>query len=236
MRIEFWVMTIAVGTALAACGKPAAGEAELAAATTESPSPAVDPALAPAVVEPAFDASAAPAGAYKSDPGHAYITFSYSHMGYSNPMVRWGSWTGDLNWNPSAPEQSSVTATIDVGSVDSGVEKLDNHLRSADFFDAEIFPTIAFKSTSVKLTGLSTAEIAGELTVKDVTKPVTLSATINKAADDAFAKAYKLGFSAEGKLNRSDYDVGLYAPMVGDEVSYRIEAEFVMPKEQAPAQ
>jgi len=73
--------------------------------------------------------------------------------------------------------------------------------------------------------------MTGDLTIKGVTKPVTLDVTINRAADDSFAKAYKLGFSATGVLKRTDFGVDLYAPLVSDEVPFKIEAEFVMPKE-----
>lgn len=229
------LMTTAALALLAACGKPkpeeTAAPAESAEATPADAAPAVEETAAPAA--PAFDASAAPAGVYKTDPTHAYLSFSYNHLGYSNPIVRWGGWSADLNWNPAAPEQSSVTATIDVASVDTGVEKLDEHLRAADFFDAETYPAITFTSTGLTLGGGASATMTGDLTIKDVTKPVTLDVAINKAADDDFAKAYKLGFSATGVLKRSDFGVDLYVPMVSDEVPFRIEAEFVMPKETA---
>lgn len=181
---------------------------------------------------PAFDATAAPTGVYKSDPGHTYTAFSYNHMGYSNPIVRWGSQTAELDWNAEDPSKSSVTATIDVASVDTGVPALNDHLKAADFFDAEQYPTIAFKSTAVNVNGPNTAELTGDLTIKDVTRPVKFDVTINKAADDGFAKAYKLGFSAKGAIKRSDFGVDLYVPMVSDDVSFTIEAEFAQPKPQ----
>lgn len=231
MRHEFLAAAAAL-TLLAACGKE------------QTPAPAAEP---PAAAEPApvaeappaqtkFDASTAPAGPYKTDPRHAYIAFSYDHMGYSHPMVRWGDWSADLTWNPAAPEQSSVTATINVASVDTGVAQLDEHMKSADMFDAGTYPTITFKSTGLTLSGGSSAIMTGDLTVKDVTRPVTLDVTINRAANDDFAKAYKLGFSAKGVLKRSDFGVDLYVPMVGDDVSFLIETEFVMPRDPEAGQ
>jgi len=220
--------------AAAAMGLAACGNSETSAPTASSPPAASQPAASEqaAQAEEAVDRSAAPAGVYANDPKHAYIYFSYDHMGYSRPTVRWRTWNAELDWNPDAPEQSSVEATIDVSSIDSGVDALDDHLRSPDFFEAETYPTISFTSTGMELTGPNTGKMTGDLTIKDVTKPITLDVRINRAADDGFAKAYKLGFSATGKLNRSDYDAGLYVPMVGDEVQISIESEFLMPKEE----
>jgi polyisoprenoid-binding protein YceI len=227
--------------ALAACGKPneAAAPVEPAVSAEAEAAQATSPEAAAetAPVEAPFDVSMTIPGLYKSDASHAYITFSYDHQGYSRPWLRWRSWTGDLNWNPSAPEQSSITAVIDAASVDSGVDKFDEHLKSADFFEVEKFPQITFNSTSVKIDGPATAKVAGDLTVKGVTKPVTLDVKINRAADDDFAKGYKLGFSGKTAVKRSDFGVDKYTPFVGDDVEIVIEAEFVMPKEEgAPAQ
>lgn len=220
--------------ALAGCGNQAekAAPAEPAAAT--EPAPAAE-ALAESVEAP-FDVSATVPGVYKSDAAHAYITFSYDHQGYSRPWLRWRSWTGDLNWNPADPSQSSIAVVIDAASIDSGVDKFDEHLKSADFFDVANHPQITFNSTSVTVDGPATAKVAGDLTIKGVTKPVTLDVKINRAADDDFAKGYKLGFSGKTSVKRSDFGVDKYTPIVGDDVEIIVEAEFVMPKEPAPAQ
>lgn len=224
---------------LAACGKPneSATPAEPAVSAEADAAPSPEAFAKTAPVEAPFDVSMTVPGLYKSDTGHAYITFSYDHQGYSRPWLRWRSWTGDLNWNPSAPEQSSITAVIDVASIDSGVDEFDEHLKSADFFEAEKYPQITFNSTAVTIDGPATAKVAGDLTVKGVTKPVTLDVKINRAADDDFAKGYKLGFSGKTAVKRSDFGVDKYTPYVGDDVEIVIEAEFVMPKEEpAPAQ
>lgn len=228
MRNEI-LMAASALTLLAACSKeqtlaPEASAAEPAPVTEAAP------------VEAKFDASAAPAGDYKTDPRHAYVTFSYDHMGYSHPSVRWSDWSADLSWDPAAPERSSVTATINVASVDSSVPKLDDHMKGADMFDAETYPTITFKSTGLTLTGGSSATMTGDLTIKDVTKPVILDVTINRAANDDFAKAYKLGFSARGVLKRSEFGVDYFVPMVGDVVTFALETEFLMPREPAAEQ
>jgi polyisoprenoid-binding protein YceI len=228
--------------ALAACSKPpeAAAPAEPAVSAEAETAPAPSPEAAAAATAPAeapFDVSMTAPGVYKADTSHAYITFSYDHQGYSRPWLRWRSWTGDLNWNPATPEQSSIAVVIDAASVDSGVDKFDEHLKSADFFDVAKHPQITFNSTSVTIDGPATAKIAGDLTVKGVTKPATLDVKINRAADDDFAKGYKLGFSGRTSIKRSDFGVDKYTPFVGDDVEIIVEVEFVMPKEEpAPAQ
>jgi polyisoprenoid-binding protein YceI len=233
MNTNTFLMLAAV-VALASCGKPkseVAPAAEPAAAAAQAESEA---AAASTTSSTPFDASAAIAGIYKSDPKHAYITFSYDHQGYSKPWLRWRSWSGELNWNPASPDQSSIVVDIDATSADSGVADLDDHLKSADFFDVANHPKITFQSTSAALSGGAAGTVVGDLTIKGVTKPVTLDVTINKAASDDFAKAYKLGFSAKGVVKRSDYGVDKYVPFVGDDVTVVIEAEFVMPKPEAP--
>ncbi len=231
-------LTFASLFALVACGQPRTAETTSDVAPAAEAAEAVVAEAAPAAA--AVDVSGTIAGLYKSDPRHAYITFSYDHQGYSRPWLRWRKWSGDLNWNPAAPEQSTITATIDATSADSGVDAFDEHLRSPDFFDVANHPAITFASTGLSLNGPASGVMTGNLTIKGVTKPVTLDVMINKAADDAFAKGYKLGFSGKGAVKRSDFGVDKYTPFVGDDVTVLIEAEFVLPKEQpvevAPAQ
>lgn len=229
------LLTVAAAALLAACGQPKSPDAAAPeGAAVESA--AIEPAVVEPAAEPPFDASAAIAGVYKADPKHAYITYSYDHQGYSKPWLRWRSWSADLTWNPDAPDQSSIAVVIDAASADSGVEEFDTHLKSADFFDVANHPQITFNSTSASLSGGAKGTVTGDLTIKGVTKPVTLDVTINRAANDDFAEAYKLGFSAKGVVKRSDFGVDKYTPFVGDDVTVVIETEFVMPREAAPAQ
>lgn len=233
--VRTWMTIGAAAMLLAACGKPASE----AAAVENPPAAVAAPVSAsdtPMVIEtppaPAFDVSATKAGLYKIDPTHGYIVFSYDHMGYSKPMLRWGSWTGDLNWDPAAPANSTINVGIDAASVDSGVPALDEHIVGADYLDAATYPQISFVSTGIEMLGGAAGKITGDLTIKGVTKPVTLDVTINRAANDDFAKAYKLGFSATGKFKRSDFGVDNFVPVVGDEITLMIEAEFFMPREE----
>lgn len=220
MRLLLIASAAALGLGAAACGKD--GAATNAGA---SPAAAAEPAAAPS---DAVDFSVAKSGAYTTDYKHRYITFSYSHFGFSTPHLRWRDWTGELEWNAENPEKSSVFVTIDANSADSGVDEFDGHLRSDRFFDVANHPEIIFESTSLERTGPNTGKMTGDLTIKEISKPVTLDVVINKAAFDEQRGQYKLGFSARGVVKRSDYGVDLYAPLVSDEVNLVIEAEFTM--------
>ena len=185
-----------------------------------------------AVASESPDIKAAESGIYTADAGHAYITFSYSHLGYSNPFLRWRNWTAELDWNEDKPSASKVRVEIDASSIDSGVDKFDAHLRSADFFDVANHPKITFVSTDIEETGANTGKLTGNLTVKGETKPVTLDVVFNKAGEDSRRPIYKLGFSARGKVKRTDHGVGRYVPYIGDDVDLIIEVEFDRPKEK----
>ena len=216
------LLTAAASVFVVACGgqdATAASQAEAAKAKPEAAS--TDAGY--------VDLSAAPSGSYSADQGHRYITFHYNHLGLSSPFLRWREWDATLDWNADDPSKSGVEVTIDASSIDSGVDKFDDHLKSADFFDVENFPTITFKSTSIDVTGPRSGVISGDLTVKDITKPVSFEATFNKATFSDRAKAHKIGFSGKTKLMRSDLGVGAYVPFVGDEVTVIIETEFEMP-------
>lgn len=203
------------------------------AACTETPTDATNGAAAEDSAATSEDAAepvalaVAASGAYKTDPRHAYITFSYNHQGMSNPHIRWRNWTGELDWNAEDPAASAISVTIDAASVDSGVDIFDGHLRSANFFDVDAYPEITFKSTSIERTGPNTGKIKGDLTIKGNTRSVTLDAVINGTAHDPENKIYKLGFTGTTSVNRSDFSVDAYVPYISDKVDIVINAEFV---------
>ncbi len=178
----------------------------------------------------AEDASAAASGEYQAESGHRYITFSYWHQGLSRPYLRWRDWDATLDWNAENPTASSVSVEIDAAAIDSGVDEFDDHLRGEKFFDVENHPTITFESTSLTETGEKSGTMTGDLTIKGVTKAVTLDVTMNRGFFDERGKQYKIGFSATGAVKRSDFGVDLFTPVVGDDVEIIIEAEFIMPK------
>lgn len=186
-------------------------------------------ALAASLFALALNASAGlsdvPSGQYGLDSNHGYITFSYSHMGFSNPHVGFNSFTVDLNLNSESPENSTVNVTIDATSVDSRVEIFNGHLNGPNFFDTANHPTITFTSTSIEITGEDTMNVMGDLTIKGVTKPVTLMATINKADNHPMRKTPWIGVEAETKVSRSDWGLTRAVPNVGDEVTIWISVE-----------
>lgn len=217
MQIKSLAAPAIAAIIIAGCGEAANSQSGNAAAGADDQSSSA-----------AFDAVS---GEYTPDPQHRYITFSYLHQGYSRPMVRWRSWDGTLDWDAENPEDSSVSITIDVDSVDTGVDEFDGHLRGERFFDVANHPEITFESTSVSRSGDDTGTITGDLTIKGNTKPVTLDVTFNKGAFDERNNIYKLGFSGTTTVKRSDFGVDAYVPYVSDEVDVTIETEWTMPAE-----
>lgn len=184
--------------------------------------------LSACATPPVVNPSAAPAGNYKLDPTHTSVTWSLSHAGLSNYTARFDTISGALNFASDAPQNSTVDIRIDPKSVSTGLPKFDEEIAtSGNYFDANTFPEIRFVSTDIKLTGDATGLITGDLTVKDVTKPVTLDVTFNGAGKSFGNPGKTLGFSATTKFLRSDYNMGhLVSFGIGDEVTLRIETEF----------
>lgn len=179
------------------------------------------------VAQSAFtsDPAQVQAGDYKLDPGHSKITWSINHFGYSTYVGQFGKVEGTLSIDPKKAADAKLDVTVDANSVGTLNPALDAHLKSADFLDTAKFPTATFKATSIKLTGKSTADITGDLTLRGVTKPVTVSATFNQAGVNPVDKTYSLGFAGKAKIKRTDFGVSAYAPALGDEVTLELEAE-----------
>jgi len=180
----------------------------------------------------AVSAQAAPV-TYKLDPGHTMVLFSWNHFGYSNPSADFGLGEGTLVFDEQHPAQSSVDVTLPLAGLDTHVPALDKHLKEADFFDADKYPTVTFKSTRVQPLGGHKFQITGDLTVHGVTKPVVLAATLNKVGPHPMTKAQAIGFDATTSIKRSDFGIGAYVPNVGDEISIRITTEGAVPKADA---
>lgn len=162
---------------------------------------------------------------YKLDPGHTNVLASWSHFGFSHPSAQFGAVDGTLVYDEKDVAKSSVEVTLPLSGLDSFVPKLDAHLKSADFFDAEKFPAITFKSTKVEDLGGGKLRITGDLTVKGTTRPVVLAAQLNKAGDHPMTKRPTVGFDATATIKRSEFGVGAYVPNVGDEITLRITTE-----------
>ena len=144
--------------------------------------------------------------AWKIDLSHSQVTFSVRHMMISNAHGRFEKFDGEVNFNEADPTQSSVDITIDPASINTRDEKRDGHLRSPDFFDAEGYPEITFQSTSIRPVDEDTFEIEGDLTIRAITRPVTLKAVLEGAATDPQGNE-RVGLSVRGEINRSDHDM-----------------------------
>lgn len=175
---------------------------------------------------PGADIAQALSGVYLSQDAHAYITFQYLHQGFSRPILRWNDFKAVIELDADNPAESTLAVTIDAESIDSGVDKFDDHLLSADFFDADTYPEITFVSQKLTQDSTGSGTLIGDLSMKGITKPVTLDVTLNKVGESFPDKVPMIGISATGTLKRSDWDLGLYTPNVGDEVSLNIQVEF----------
>jgi polyisoprenoid-binding protein YceI len=167
---------------------------------------------------------------YKIDPNHTDVVASWSHFGFSNPIAHFGKVDGSITYDPAKPAASKVEVTIPLDGLDSHVGNFDEHLKSADFFDAAKFPTITFKSTKVEAAGDKKLKVTGDLTVHGVTKPAVLDVNINKIGEQPMAKRAAAGFDASTTLKRSDFGIGKYVPNVSDEIKIHITTEAIVPK------
>lgn len=177
--------------------------------------------LACAAAAPAF---AAPEK-YVFDPGHSQLVFTYNHLGFSNSYGMFSGFEGEIMLDEEDPANSSVSTEFNTSDLITGWKDRRDHLLSADFFNAEVNPKVSFKSTKVEVTGEKTAKITGDLTINGVTKPVVLDATLNKIGQHPMAGKPWVGFDATTTLKRSDFNLGKFAPAVGDEVKVDISVE-----------
>lgn len=167
--------------------------------------------------------------AYQIDPTHTATVFNWNHFGFSTPSANFSDIQGTINVDNAKPASSSVNVTIPLSSLNTNVKALDDHLKTADFFDAEKYPNITFKSTKVQAISKTKYKITGDLTIKNVTKAVVLDATLNKQAVHPMSKAETIGFNATTSFNRSAFGVGAYVPNVGDKITVNITTEASVP-------
>ncbi|RLQ87508.1 YceI family protein [Notoacmeibacter ruber] len=162
---------------------------------------------------------------YELDASHSQVVFTWNHLGYSETTGMFSGFEGEIMFDEESPENSSVSVEIPASSLLTGWEERAEHLKGEDFFGAEANPAITFESTSIETTGDNTANITGDLTLNGVTKPVTLETTLNNSGDYPMGGGKALGFNATTTINRSEWDMGKFAPNVSDEVDLRISVE-----------
>jgi polyisoprenoid-binding protein YceI len=171
-------------------------------------------------------AASAAVETYDIDPAHSSVGFSIRHV-FSQVPGSFTQFSGTVTVDRDNLEKSQVEAVIQVGSVNTAVDKRDTHLKSPDFFDAVKFGTITFKSKSWKKTGDDTYDVTGDLTIKDVTKEVVLKVTSLGFGPGMTGKPVS-GWSATGTINRNDFGVtgpAVLGKAVGDEVKISISVE-----------
>lgn len=165
-------------------------------------------------------------GAYVLDPDHGKITWSVSHLGYSTYYGQFTGVTAKLDLDPKAPERSGLSVSVPMGGVVTGNPRLEQHLASADFFDTQRFPAATFTATRVEPTSPTTARITGDLSLRGTTRPVAIDATFNQAGINPVDRRYSVGFDGRTVVKRSEFGVNAFLPLLGDEVTLRIEGEF----------
>jgi polyisoprenoid-binding protein YceI len=144
-----------------------------------------------------------PTGTYKVDPAHSNVGFAVRHMGVATVRGSFGGVEGTLDATGDAPVLQGV---VDVTSVNTGDEQRDAHLTAPDFFDAERYAEIRFHSTGVTPAPEGTIRLAGEITIKGVTKPIELTGTIGEGGTDPWGNE-RVGLEVEGKIDRRDFDL-----------------------------
>ena len=174
------------------------------------------------------DPGHAPKGAYQLETNHSQLLFSILHTGLTDYYGRFDKLSGTLNFDASQPEKSAVSITVDAASIDTPSERLVGELKGAQVFDAQQFPTATFKSTSVAVTGPGMGRITGDLTLRNITKPVTLDVTFSGGEQNPMSNAYSLGFKGTATIKRSDFGLTTmpWSPYVSDDVKLIVVALF----------
>ena len=173
----------------------------------------------------AASASAAPE-TFIIDQGHTAPRFEYTHLGYSKQVHRFDKTSGKIVLDRAA-KTGSVDVVIDTKSVNTGYALFNQHIQDVDYFDTEQYPTITFKSTGVKFEGDKPVAVDGNLTIKGITRPVTLTVTSFQAMPHPMLKRDAIGANAVTQIKRSDFNMGKSAPYVSDEVTLSIAMEAV---------
>ncbi|PWB59594.1 MAG: polyisoprenoid-binding protein [Betaproteobacteria bacterium] len=181
-------------------------------------------ALAAALAGALASAPALAAETYTLDSTHTFPSFEVSHLGYSIQRGRFNKTTGKITLDAAA-KKGSAEITIDAASIDTGLAKLEEHLRGDDFFNVAFFPTITFKGDKFAFEGDKVKSVGGTLTLLGVSKPVTLTATHFNCADHPMTKKKACGGDFTTTIKRTDFGMKYGVPAVGDDVTLRIQVE-----------
>jgi polyisoprenoid-binding protein YceI len=171
---------------------------------------------------------------YTLEPDYTQGVFRWNHLGFSSPAAQFAQGVGTLEFDQADPTKSSVTVTIPLGSLYTGVPALDDDFRSTDFFDTARFPTATFRSTKVeKLAAADQLKVSGDLSLHGMTKPIVLDVMVVKVGTNPRSNLPTIGFDAKTTLKRSDFGLGKYVPQVGDEIQMHLISQAVEAKAYA---
>jgi polyisoprenoid-binding protein YceI len=192
----------------------------LAACSTLAAAAWSPPTRDPARLEP---------GTYAVEPSHTQVLFSVLHLGFTNFYGVFSGASGTLAFDPGDIPHMHLSVRVPVASVFTTSAKLDEELKGADWLNAGKYPDMSFQSTSIKQTGADAADVTGDLTLHGVTRPIMLHAVFNGAGPNLLTHKETLGFQVTGNLQRSDFGVSTYVPLVSDDVTLTIAAAFEKP-------
>jgi len=177
---------------------------------------------------------------WQIDPSHSHIYFTARHMMISKVRGRFETFSGDVNFDEENPANTTVTIEVDTNSIETRDEQRDNHLKSPDFFNAAEYPVMAFRSTRVEQFDAHNGRLHGDLTIRDVTKPIVLDVEYAGTAQSPWGTT-SAGFSASGELNRKEWGLNWNQALetggvlVGDKIKIEVELELVKQLEAQPA-
>lgn len=172
------------------------------------------------------DKSRVSGGSYTVDSNHTLVTWTVDHFGFNKYSGQFSQATGMMMLDTANPSAAQVDITIPMSGIVTGAEGLTKHLKTSDFFNADVYPTARFVSTSVVPTGMDTAAITGNLTIGTTTRQITLNTQFIGAGINPMSKKENVGFHATASLNRSDFGIQYALPLVSDRVDLDITVAF----------
>ena len=177
-------------------------------------------------------AGAALPSQWQLDDSHTRVGFSVNHLGFSTTMGHFNDVKGVVNYDVKAPSKTNMSFTIATDSIDTNWNARDEHLKKAEFFNVTKYPTMTFKSTSVKFINPQQAKVTGDFTMLGQTKPLTLDVTLNKIANSPLTKEPVIGFRATGNIDRAAYGMTAFADGITTNVPIQIDGELIEKKAQ----
>ncbi len=185
------------------------------------------PLLALSLLAFALAATPALADRYNFDKSHTYIDFYVNHLGFSEMQGNFTKYDGYFDFDEANPADSHINFSLSPAGIRTSSDLLDSKLQGADFFNTAKYPDIRFISTNVDVTGESTSDVTGDLTLLGVTKPVVLHVRMNKVGYNAITNLYMAGFAATATVKRSDFGMTTLLPEVGDDIRLDLSGEAV---------